>query len=142
VTGDITEQARQLILNVYSRNAQEFEDLRALKFLNNKSTLLKLLPPTEDAFVQHLRRAASATLVDKSANLPKPDLPSFDSYGWKTDGDSVVPVASTEPLWPKDVAEAIPCSCKKGCSHNCSCARRQVPCYIGCKCTGSPGKCR
>ena len=71
-------------MSIYLRNA-EFEDLSSLRahnFLNSKSTLLKLLPPTEDAFLQHVKRAAYATILDKCAHVPKPVIPSFESYGW------------------------------------------------------------
>lgn len=73
----VVTQARELFVTVYSNKNEDFSGnslskLRAFKFLNNKSTLLKLLPPTEDAFQQHLRRAALATLLDKTAHIPKP----------------------------------------------------------------------
>ena len=52
------------------------------KFLNSQSVLMKLLPPTEDAFLLHLNRAVYATIVDKNAHNPKPNLPPMELYGW------------------------------------------------------------
>jgi len=51
ITSDLINQARQLVIAVYTNRSGSFEDcdlakLRAYKFLNNRSTMLKLLPPT------------------------------------------------------------------------------------------------
>ena len=53
ITDDLLNQARGLTIAVYTATADHFEDsdlgkLRAYKFLTNKSTFLKLLPPKED----------------------------------------------------------------------------------------------
>lgn len=65
LTADVISQARSLMVAVYTNRGEDFDrsnlaNVRVYKFLNNKSTLLKLLPPTEDAFLQHLKRAALA----------------------------------------------------------------------------------
>ena len=59
--------------------------------------MLKLLPPTEDAYILHLQRAALATIIDKTAPVVKPQLPPFVDYGWALeDGEtSSSPVDST-----------------------------------------------
>ena len=75
--------------------------LRAHKFLNNKSTLQKLLPPTENAFFHHLKRAALSTAVDKSAHIKKPQIPTYDEYGWALKAEKLVSVTSTAPAWPE-----------------------------------------
>ena len=54
ITSELINQASLLVIAVYSSRSDAFEDcdlakLRAHKFLNNKSIMLKLLPPTEDA---------------------------------------------------------------------------------------------
>jgi len=56
-------------------------ELRVHKFLNNKCTLLKLLPPTEDAFLLHVKRAALATLMDKTSHIARPELGPYEDYG-------------------------------------------------------------
>ena len=44
----------------------------ANKFLTNKATLLKFLPPNENAFMLQLRSALNATIIDKAAHVTKP----------------------------------------------------------------------
>jgi hypothetical protein len=145
LTDEVKNQARDLLIGVYTKRVDmlgsSLAEVRANKFLNNKSTLLKLLPPTEDAYMQHLKRAALATIIDKRAHVAKPVIPSIEDYGWTVSGDKWTPVTSTTPLWPQKMAQSITCGCTKGCKGNCSCAKKQVACYIGCKCTGSLEKC-
>ena len=42
--------------------------------------------------------------------------------------------------WP-DAMIKLSCKCKKGCTRNCSCKGRNVPCYIACGCMGAENKC-
>ena len=152
VTEEVTNQARQLVLEVYSRKQDDFSgsdlcSLRMYKFLNSKSVLMKVLPPTEDAFLLHLKRAAYATIVDKNAHRPKPNLPSVEGYGWSlelTEPEHVLlptPVPSTRPPWPTQMPQTHKCGCVKGCGPNCSCRRNGLECYIGCRCQGNAEKC-
>ena len=133
-------------MTVYSNKNEDFSEsslskLRAFKFLNNKSTLLKLLPPTDDAFMQHLKRAALATIIDKSAHNPKPKDICIEDYGWTLVDDNPVPVMATLPPWPEQMNTAVCCKCTKGCKRNCSCAKNGITCYVGCRCGGSVDKC-
>lgn len=146
ITEKVREQTRQLFLSVYSAAGQddtfkEFDQLRAHKFLNSNNTALKMLPPTEDAFEHHLKRAAFATIIDKTAHLPKPELPDPADFGWTVHENKLVPTAMTKSPWPENISKGISCGCKKGCNRNCSCAKKSVQCYIGCKCKGLPETC-
>jgi len=114
---------------------------KSLVLLNNRSTMLKLLPPTEHTCLLHLQRAALATIIDKTAHVAKPQLPPFVDYGWALEDGKLVPVLSTQPAWPQTITKAIACGCTKDCNKNCSCARKNVACYIGCRCQGSATKC-
>ena len=70
-------------------------------FPNNKSTLLKLLAPTERAYEQHLKRAALATSIDKSAQICKPSVEPCEDYGWAVDNDEYFMAGqSTRQSWP------------------------------------------
>lgn len=84
ITPYIIKEARDLIIAVYTTKVDNFEEsnlvkLRAYKFLNNRSTLLKLLPPTEDAFLLHLKWAGLATITDKNAQ--NQNYPSTQTLG-------------------------------------------------------------
>ena len=54
ITPEVISQAKALLIAVYTNKDDDFmgcelRTLRVYKFLNNKSTLLKQLPPTEAA---------------------------------------------------------------------------------------------
>ena len=116
--------------------------LRVYKFLNNKSTLPKLLPPTEKAYDEHLKRAALATLIDKRSYMAKPGLPQISAYGWKvTEDGKAHPCLSCEDAWPKDMSKAISCNCIKGCAKSCPCENKKRHCYEGCRCQGLTAHC-
>lgn len=142
----VVTQARELLVAVYSNKNEDFSasslsKLRAFKFLNNKSTLLKLLPPTEDSFLQHLRRAALATIIDKTSHVAQPRAVSVEDYGWVLMDDKPVPVMVTLPTWPQQMKTTVCCKCIKDCSRNCSCAKNGIACYVGCRCGGSAVRC-
>ncbi|XP_034027542.1 uncharacterized protein LOC117511756 [Thalassophryne amazonica] len=146
ITPNIIKEARDLTIAVYTTRADSFEEsdlakLRTYKFLNNRSTLLKLLPPTENAFLLHLKRAALATIIDKNGHMAKPDLPQYMDFRWSMQYDSLFPVPATKPPWPQDLRKAMSCHCIKGCKRNCSCSKKDVPCYEGCRCQGLATKC-
>lgn len=145
LTEDVISQARELLVTVYTKTADmsdaSLSEIRTQKFLTNKTTLLKLLPPTEDAFMQHLKRSALATFIDKTAHIAKPCIPSLDEYGWTVKQAELVPVPVTTALWPPEMSKSLSCGCRKGCSRNCACAKREVPCYLACKCRGSIESC-
>ena len=105
LTEAVKNHVRNLVISVYTRHVDNLEnslaEIRSNKFLNNKSTLLKLLPPTEETFIQHLKRAMPTTIIDKFAHFPKPIIPLLDNYRWTVTESKVVPVTSTSPMWPE-----------------------------------------
>ena len=65
ITINVCDQTQQRLVNLYFNKSDNFEGcdmdtLRDNTFLNNiiKSTLLKLLPPNENASEQHIKHAA------------------------------------------------------------------------------------
>ena len=71
VNNEVFSEALLLLLAAYktkNNSCTTIEVIRAHKFLRNKSTLLKLLPPT-DAFIQHIQRDALATVIDKQSHV-------------------------------------------------------------------------
>ena len=127
---------------VITEDEVNLAQIRATKFLHNKSVMLKMLPATEGAFLQHVLRAALAVLIDKQSHVARPNIPGYHEFGWIQNGSRCVPLMSLTPLWPVQMQQTLSCNCKKGCIRNCPCAKRGVSCYIGCRCTGTVGKCK
>ena len=84
---DVCDQAQQLLVNSYFNKSDTFEGydidtIRDNTFLNNinRSTLLKLLPPNENAFKQHIKHAAK---------------PFSSLRTWVVENGKMIPVQST-----------------------------------------------
>ena len=91
------------------------------------TSLLKVLPPTESAYEQHLRRAVLTC---------KPNVEQCEDYGWTVDNGYLIPVQLTRQAWPQHIMHTI----SSGCSRNCSCAKKNIACrpvYLGCRSQGS-----
>ena len=112
--------------------------LRVHTFLNNKSTLLTILyRPRRAHNEQHIKRAALETAIDNSVHICNSNVEPCEDYEWTVDNGYLMPVQSTHQAWPQEMMHTIPCGCTKGCSRNCSCAKKNIDCYLGCRCQGS-----
>ena len=60
---------------VITEDEVNLAQIRATKFLHNTSVMLKMLPATEGAFLQHILRAALAVLIDKQSHVARPNIP-------------------------------------------------------------------
>ncbi|CAH1106696.1 unnamed protein product [Psylliodes chrysocephalus] len=60
-------------------------------------------------------------------------------WGWRKEGDTLVPVQMEEKPAPKNIMELILCGCKGDCKlNNCSCRKHGLSCNLACKiCEGS-----
>ena len=136
ITAQVVKQANELVVSVYANMGDMFEGanlgkLRVHTFLNNKSTLLTLLYRPRRA------HAALASTIDKSAHIYKPNVEPREDYGWTVDNGYLMPVQSTRQAWSQQMMHTIPCGCTKGCCRNCSCAKKNIACYLGCRYQGS-----
>ncbi len=127
------------MLFTHARKDDDLEDtelskLEVHKFLNNnKSTLLKLLPPTEDAFIQHLRQAATGNCT--FAILTLSHLRTLDRL-WMIESLYVFSAHSTQSVWRLYMIKNISSGtgCTKECKRNCVLVIKQIDCYIGYPC--------
>ncbi len=109
-----TDQAEKLILKGYGEEVKSLTELRTSKCLGQTSGILQKLPPTLDAFQQHLKRVSLATLIMKSAHISMMPHVQFDEYGWSVDTKgAVTPVMMTENPLPDKLRQSVRCSCKK-----------------------------
>ena len=98
--------------------------------------LLKVLPPTVGVYMQHLKRAAYATMVDRSSHEQHPTVPNPEEFGWIKDDSVMIPRMTCDNLWPANLEKRVSCKCKKECKRNCSCRKKGVSCYLACRCKG------
>lgn len=103
--------------------------------MNSRPTLLKLLLPTEHAFLLYVKREALVALTDKTEHTTKPGLRSYGDFGWSLVDDILM-----QSAWPQHITNSISCACTEGSSRNCSCIRKGISCYTGCRYQGSDSR--
>ena len=104
-----------------------------------RSMPIAKLPPCEDSFLQHVKRASWQTNIWTLAHQAKPDVPSPVGHGWKLQDDIVVPVFLEGPT-ALDKMQDFFCGCMGNakCSTyvNCPCRRDGIGCSEVCRCEG------
>ena len=124
--GKIVESLSDLRFDIFSRKTE--------------TPKIKTLPPTNEAAMQHIRRARLQVLIWRSADQPSPPQLNISLFGWKIEHDIPVPVYGNGEFAPKALLELVACGCKSTtpCSRsNCSCRVAGLSCTTYCKCKGS-----
>ena len=118
-----------ILLFDHTTDITDINEARQKLFLRKKG--LENIPPTREAFSQHLKRAVyQGGYIWGQCLVPNPT-----SWGWKKDEDGqFVPLWSNLPDVWKSCKELVSCKCKKGCNRNCKCVKANLPCTGLCLC--------
>ena len=74
---------------------------------------METIPPTQDAFLQHCRRAAYQAGIWSTSDRAHQELPSPEGYGWTLNTERKwSPVWTTLPVASKACTELVRCGCK------------------------------
>ena len=119
------------------------------KMGNKKSAPdLKSLPPTSDAFEEHVHRAHYQAAVWRASMYAEPPTLDPSQYGWSRENVTnvliPVPLSLDVSPAPLDVLKMIRCGCTSArpCSTNrCSCSAAKLSCSMFCGCRGADDCC-
>ena len=95
------------------------------------------LPSTDDAFEQHVMRAAFQTAIWKYCDLASPKLPNPIRNGWIQEYRLLVPIVYTLPAAPVGVRDSTHLFCKDKLfksGQKCPCVIASLPCIEFCVC--------
>ena len=93
----------------------DFDDLNKLRTnLYVKKKDLSSLPPTEDAFHQHVKQAILQSCTWVKADQPQPVIPDPFKFGWVRE-EKVKPLLTTITPVPENLFTSAYCSCKGKC---------------------------
>ncbi len=143
VQEEVITAARQYMVSLYDRSdfGGTLDALRAHLFVSIKGDM-RCLPPTEDAFQLHLRRALHQLAVCKRAHMVQPTYPAATDFERQLVNGKLVATMMLKEAKPSEFKHSQYCRCKKSmCARGCSCARANVKCGIACLCTGDPNRC-
>lgn len=108
---------------------------------------LKSIPPTSEAFKQHVLRAHNQTIIWKSALLQDPPQLERAEFGWvKDSSNEFVPLMVPHGIEaaPDSVLKLIRCGCCSSLpckSPRCTCFVAKLSCSVFCSCAGSDDCC-
>jgi len=138
IPGDLMTDIERFVVILYHRSSQTSSVNMTRKDLFTKNPKsLELLPPTQAALEQHLRRTVyQAVFCWGQALLSCPVLPSPVDWGWKRDVSTWIPLWTTLPEATDTCYELVHCSCKKGCTNRCKCKKASLTCTALCGCAG------
>ena len=111
-------------------------DLR-LKLASTSDKSSANLPPTEDAFLQHILRCKVQLQIWMNSHDPQPNLWNPINNGWSLQEGSLRPVMITMPPAPEELRNITHLYCKdSNCtlSRKCPCLAACMPCISICGC--------
>jgi hypothetical protein len=140
-TKEIKDEATFFFSALYGKKGQfSLNTLRQHMFASSNLDL-RMLPPTDDAFNLHVKRALYQLALYKTAYMSHPNLPPPTEFGRVVINGRLCPVLMTIPAKP-EIQQAPSCKCKTSrCLKNCSCLKANVPCCVRCSCLGRTPTC-
>ena len=137
LNADFLESVFNFVCTLYDKDFQS-GDINTLRFklFSRKGQVGEKLPPTLDALLLHLRRAAYQCFIWRNACEPILSLPSPIDNGWVEDSEGFLqPEFMIFDSAPESILELVSCKCKKGCKTNaCSCRKTGLNCCGACLC--------
>ena len=111
---------------VYDKTSdlQQVNEARQEMFCQ-KEKAMERLPPTQDALLQHTKRAAYQAGIWCTSEQIEQHVPSPECWGWTLAENIWIPVWTTLPIAAEVCSELIKCGCKgqNGCGSRCACKK-------------------
>lgn len=102
-----------------------------------KSRTLDNIPPTQEALLQHTKRALlQGGFFWGQCCLKEQVIPTPSGWGWYRDENSWLPKWTNLPQVKDACYELIRCGCKSSCSSRCKCVKAHLVCTRLCNCGG------
>jgi hypothetical protein len=139
ISNDTMQVIERFIIMLYDRTAEHSSVNSARQFFfTQKGWQISNIPPTRDALIQHVKRAAyQSGHVWSQTLVVEPALPCPSEWGWYLEDSNWLPRWMTLPEADKCCPELLKCGCKSGCiTRRCKCVRANLKCTGLCSCEG------
>ena len=139
VSNECFAAIESFVVLLYDRKSSSNEvNITRKQLFAQKGRTLENIPPTKDALLQHVKRAAyQSGFVWGQCLIVNPDLPSPSNWGWASVDDVWQPVWITQPSAAGCCQELLRCGCKSGCKNRrCKCLHANLKCTTMCGCAG------
>ena len=97
-----------------------------------------ILPPTDEATIQHVSRARLQALIWRAADNSEPPKLDIYAFGWKLEAGILSPEFGSTAVVPSSILQIVAYSCKSQppCSTNrCSGRSARLSCTTYCSCS-------
>ena len=98
-----------------------------------KNVTMERMPPTQNALLQHTKRAVYQAFIWVTSTQVQQMIPSPNDYGWGQVDNVWSLLWLTVPELSKACQDLIKCTCKGDCS-NCKCGKASLKCSPLCNC--------
>lgn len=140
VTHEILNHIQRFVIVMYDTASSDTDvDVAKRRVFTQKVKTLESIPPTKDALLQHVKRAADQIgHIWRQACVKMQDLPSPENCGWMKGESGWEPTWITLPEASVGCIESLSCRCSnKKCSNHCKCVLYEIQCTALCKCEGN-----
>ena len=134
--------ARSYALLLYEKKGSDMDTLDELRYIMATTTdkSASMLPPTEDAFKQHVLRAKYQTRIWCNSHMPNEEVIEPVIHGWTAcDDGGITQTMFTQASAPVEVRDLTYLYCTdKDClnARKCPCLLVGLECIDACSCTG------
>lgn len=130
--------SQRFVCKIYGHDGESLNTLRGtLAGREDRQTTGRKLPPTENSFELHLKRAAIQLIVWKNAHVPILEMPNPELYGYERDAaNRLQPQVMSQGITAPELQNDVTCSCSDGaCSLKlCKCFVNNQSCTAACSC--------
>ncbi len=129
----------RFVVLLYDRtSSQECVNGARKQLFTQKGRAIDGLPPTQDALIQHIKRAAyQADHCWAQMMVAAPELPPPSEWGWNKKPSGGWEIHwTTLPEATQACRELLRCGCKKGCRGHCKYRKAALQCTALCFCGG------
>ena len=126
--------ARKFVAQLYdakNKHSCVYSSFNMLRAKMSEMSDLARLPPSEPAFLQHVKRAMWQTLIWVNSHDPTPDLGHPEQHGWKREKGQLTPIYYEGPMASELLNELVcQCSARENCKRvaKCTCKQNRLPC--------------
>lgn len=140
ISSKLRDEAMQFVCSLYPNKSIAVvsvtvfcnTDLIGMQLFCHKTRDVEQIPPTSDAFDQHLKRSMQQAGIWSTAHETLAPVENPPNHGWMEKVGKLVPVHCC-PL-SKDVFDInVKCTCTKKCS-SCKCMKAELKCTSLCQC--------
>ena len=132
---DIIEDFVKVLYYPYTKNLGKLNVERLNHFAHQSDSNLRVIPPSQDGFKEHVKRAAlqAGWIWSEARTNVQYQKPEF--WGWEVTNGKYLPKWQCQIDGSPNISDICKiCTCQKALCKNCKCAKDKLKCLPFCSC--------